>query len=92
MWKNYIYKTAFVCLYKQLAYIHIGQGLIDSLHTFAKLKNIFAKPIPLLDPELALKDIKGVVFAYFVNNDLGAALNNKQMFTFLYKYYFPRLA
>ena len=68
------------------------QGLIGSPRTFAKLKDIFARPIPLPDPEPVLKDIEGVAFAYFVNNDLGAALNNKQMFTFLYKYYFPRLA
>ena len=72
-------------------YIYIKQSLISLLYTFAKLKNIFAKLILLLDSELVLKDIKEIVFAYFINNNFKTILNNKQIFIFLYKYYFLKL-
>ena len=92
MWKNHIYKTAFVCVFGQLAYTRMGQGLTGSPRTFAKLKDIFAGPIPSPHPEPALQDVDGIGFAHFVDNDLGAVSGFDAMFDFLHNHYFPRQA
>lgn len=92
MWRNHIYKTAFVCLFGQLAYTRIGQGLAGSPRTFAKLKDIMTGPIPSPEPEPSLRDVGSTEFAHFVDDDLGASPSFDDMLDFLHHHYLPRNA
>ena len=66
------------------------QGRIGSLRTFAKLKDLFAGPIPMPYSKPALADINGVGSTYFVENDLGASPGFDSLFDFLHMHYFLR--
>lgn len=88
----HIYKTAFLSIYRQLAYTRIGQGLTRALGTYTRLKAIVIGPILQLDPEKALPEVsENVEYRFFIDDNIGAATTFNKMFDFLYYYYFPRV-
>jgi len=93
MYRPYIYKTAFLCDYGQLAYTRIGQGLTRSCRTYSKLKNLVIGPIPSLNVEPLLKEVNllKVAFTHFVDDNIEVADTFKEMLKFLYKHYFLRV-
>lgn len=74
LYPPHLYKTAVICMYGQVAYTRIGQGLTGGCSTYARLKDIVTGPIPSPEREPALRKAQpGVTFAHFVDDDHGGA-------------------
>ena len=102
MWPTHAYKTAFSCSMGQFCYNVIGQGLSGAPHTYSRLKDIAmgiilapnAEPSILgegVSPSMGREGHGDVGFAYFMDNDYGAAETVEGMIAFLHHHYFPRL-
>ena len=87
------YKSAFSSAFGQFAYLRMGQGLTGGPATYSKLKDIVTGEIPEPDPEPALSNVAPeIMFAHFVDDDLGGAPTFEALINFLHNHYFPRLA
>jgi len=92
LYPPHAYKTAFSTSIGQFQYIRMGQGLSGVPQTYARLKDIFAGPIPEPHPERALSRISSGAFAYFVDDDFAAHPSVAAQLHFMHYSYFPRLA
>lgn len=87
------YKTGFVTSHGQYAYLRMGQGLIDALHTYSQLSEIvfghFPKTATVPAQSSLIGDHGDWGFSLFIDDHIGAAISFEAMFNFLHKYYFP---
>lgn len=93
--EEHAYKTAFNTPFGQFCYLRMGMGLQGAAHTYARMKDIFAGPIPSPRPEPGIAGA-GVsndsAYEFFQDDDYGAHTDFMSQAIFLHTKYFPRIA
>jgi hypothetical protein len=92
------FKTAVITPHGQYAYMRMGMGLKNAMHTYAQFTDMVFGPIPKDEEadqprfETVIGDHGEVGFSPFVDDHLGAAVAYQTLFDFLHEQYFPRVA
>lgn len=87
------YKTAFNTPFGQFYYLRMGMVLSGAPHTYSRMKDILAGPIPAPRPEPGISgSTDRWAYEHFQVDDNGASRDFETQFEFLHKFYFPRIA
>ena len=88
------YKTGFVTIHSQYAYLRMGQGLIGTLHTYSQFSDMvfghLSKTQETPAQSTLIEDHADRGFFLFMDNHIDAAISFEAMFNFLHHYYFSR--
>ena len=97
------YKVGVITLYSQYIYLWMRQGLKGSLYTYSQFTNLIFGYIPIGDiiynsrsyrvgpfPTI-IRDHSNWLFSLFIDNYIGGIMDYKNIFTILYKVYFPQI-
>lgn len=91
--EEHAYKTAFNTPFGQFCYLRMGMGLSGAPHTYSRMKDILAGPIPAPRPELGITgSTDRWAYEHFQDDDYGASRDFETQFEFLHKSYFPRIS